>query len=409
MWQPPARPAWVDQINAVGAALGGPEHLVPLDPDELVATARRSTGLEDFGPDGWQEGYSVLLESIAKEARLHAAGRLLTRTELLICLGNRLRIQDAIAQDPGILEAPVERPIFICGLPRTGTSITHELLALDPRLHEPRAWEVFFSTPVPEPATYETDDRIAKADAVHRLFEAITPEYQSMHENGGALPVECLYIQMQEFASNHYTGCMNVPAYETWKRSCNWARVLGYQKRVMQVLQRRMPGRRWIMKSPIHLENLPELLRVFPDAHVIINHRNPLHSLGSSLSLMATLQWMRSDHVELGFAPHLPKGFAGLHRKVMRERASGLVPDARIVDLAYAELMRDPAACMARVYERLEMPFGPADAQRIRDYLASKPKGKHGQHEYSLADFAIDAQAAEAVFAPYCAHYGIGK
>lgn len=409
MWSPPPRPNWVAQINTVGAALGGPEQLIPLHAGELMEAARHGTGLEDFGPDDWQDAFHLLLDSLNREAQLNTAGRLLTRIELIMSLQNRLRIQEAIRRNPEILDTPIEKPVFICGLPRTGTSITHELMALDPRLHEPRAWEVFFSTPAPEPASYETDPRIPQADALHKLFDSIAPEYQTMHENGGALPVECLYIQMQQFVSVHFRGCMNVPSYDAWISQCDWQPVFAYQKRLMQVLQWKMPGRRWILKSPIHMERLPDLFAAFPDAMVILNHRDPLRSLASALSLMTTLKWMRCDQVDLQMARHLPRGFAALHEHVMRQRASGQIPDERIIDLHYRDLMQDPVACLQQVYARIGLPFGAEEADTIRHYLANKPKGKHGAHQYRLEDFGLTESGAKATFDKYCNHYGIQR
>ena len=401
------RPEWVSRINLVGDALGGAAQLVPIDADEMLRAARAGTGLDDFGPDDWQEGYRILVGSINEEAGLNVAGRLLTRAELVLSLQNRLRVQEEIRQDPRILEQPVEKPIFICGLPRSGTSVTHELLALDQRLHEPRAWEVFFSSPAPEPATYETDPRIPLADAFHKLFDSIAPEYQTMHENGGDLPVECLYIHMQQFASAHFSGCMQVPRYRRWLAQCDWGAVFAYQRRVMQVMQAKMPGKRWIMKSPNHMERLPALLEAFPDATVILNHRDPLRSLASAMSLLETLQHMRSDAEPVDFSRSLPAGFAALHEYVMRQRAAGRVDPARIVDLHYAELMRDPVACLRMVYDRIGLSFSDHNAELIADYLARKPAGKHGAHRYRLEDFGVDKAEASAAFAGYRQHYGI--
>lgn len=406
-WEPPARPQWVEYLGCMGNAIGGAQALASIEVEELIDTARRTTGLENFGPGNWREAFEVLVNAINNEAELNAIGQIMTRTELLRSLQNRLRIQEAIRLDPAILEQPVDRPVFICGLARSGTSITQELMAQDPRFHAPQCWEVFNSTPAPEPDTYTTDPRIAMADAEHLFFEEVVPAYRAMHENGGALPVECIYITAQAFMSIYYAGCLNIPSYNQYLAANDNTPAFEYHKRVLQVLQSRMPGKRWVLKSPNHIDNMDALFKVYPDAQIIHTHRDPTKTVPSTLSIMATTTWMRSDRVNLQWSKFLHKALAMSLGRVIERRVNGELPDAQFVDLQFSELMRDPAHAIKEVYDFLELPFSEEDAGRIRQYLKDKPQAKHGKHRYSMEEFSLDEAKVSAAFDHYRNHYNI--
>ena len=212
-WTPPTRPSWVQHLNAMGEALGGPERLVSMDPDEMVESARASTGLSDFGADTWRQHYGTLVKSIREEARLHVAGRLLTRSEIMRSLRNRLFVEAYLAEHPDALAQPVEAPIVVCGYGRSGTSITHELLALDSAHRAPLAWELFNLSQLHDGAGGRREDRVRFAQGEQLYYEDVVPEFRTMHENGAELPVECLMFQMHEFLSAQYFGTLDVPGY----------------------------------------------------------------------------------------------------------------------------------------------------------------------------------------------------
>ncbi len=408
-WQPPERPKWVDYLGKMGEAVGGASGIATVDGGELIDTARQTTGLQDFGPGNWEQPFQVLVNAINTEAQLNVVGQIMTRTELLRSLQNRLRIQEAIRLEPEIVDQPVERPVFICGLARSGTSITHELMAQDSRFHVPQCWEVFNSTPAPELKTYNTDARIALADAEHLFFEEVVPAYRAMHENGGALPVECIYITAQAFMSIYYAGCMNIPSYNQYLATTDNTPAFEYHKRVLQVLQSRMPGKRWVLKSPNHIDNMDVLFKVYPDAQVIHTHRDPTRTVPSTLSIMATTTWMRSDQVNLQWSKFLHKALAMSLEQVILRRGNGELPEAQFVDLQFSSLMSNPQQALRAVYEFLDLPFDEQDAARVTDYLANKPQAKHGKHSYSMAEFGLNEGKVSASFDSYREHYGIAS
>jgi hypothetical protein len=398
----------VDGINALGANLGGADRLIALDPDSLLEAARLATGRDDFGDDGWREPFAVLVDAIAREAHLNTMGRLMTRAELVRVLANRLRLVDLWQRHPEILDGEVHAPIFIVGTARSGTSILQEVLAQDPRLRSPATWEAFYSVPPPESATYATDPRIPGTDREVKLWHEVAPEYLTMHANAAVHPQECIFLMAHELASEHFSGVLDVPSYAYWLATHDLTPSFRFHRRMLQTLQWRAPAEQWLLKAPSHLPVLPALFAVYPDARIVFTHRDPAKTVPSTASLMATLRRMRRDHVdEAALAKLLVRGVAMGLEKMMLERETGAIPDARFVDVRYADLMRDPGSAIRSVYERLGMDLPMETAERMRAYLAAKPRGKHGAHRYDLADFGIDLPRLRTRYARYMERFEV--
>ncbi len=403
-----SQPTWVDDLNALGANLGGAEHLLSLEADSLLAAARAATGLADFGADSWREPFAHLLRAIHTEARLNTVGRLLTRAEVVRLLSNRLRLVDSWKSHPEILAQSIDAPIVITGTARSGTSILLELLAQDPANRCPATWEIFYSVPPPESATCASDPRIATTDREVTLWHEICPEYRTMHANGGALPNECIFLMAHEFASHHFSGVLDVPSYARWLSGADLTAAYRFHRDQLKLLQWHCRGERWVLKAPSHLGTLPALFAVYPDARVILTHRDPAATIASTVSLMATLRRMRSDHVDTrGLAAAMAVGIPLGLAKVMRERRDGTLPDDHFVDLRFDDLMRDPIAAIRATYAQLGRTLSGAAERRMRDYLAAKPRGAHGRHVYSLEDFRIDRARVRAAAAEYIARHGL--
>lgn len=401
-WAPPSRPAWVADLIASGATVG-PLALHPLDAHTLRSTAVRAAGADDFGGVTWEEGFGRLCSALTDEARLHAVGAALTRSEILRTLVNRLRI---VAAGPSA-SAPVTAPWVVCGTARSGTSILHELLALDPSARTPRAWEVLDSVPAPGP---QPDvERIERIDHEVRLWDRITPEYLTMHENGGALPIECIFVTAHEFASEHWSGVHHVPSYNKWLVRHDLRDAYRWHRRHLEWLgQHDAPGRQWVLKAPSHLGALPALVATYPDAWILQTHRDPLQTIPSTISLMATLRWMRSDAVDVdALARTMAVGVAMLFDAVVGMRADGTLPDDRFVDVHYADLVRDPVATLRHVYRRTGRAWPAGLDARIVEYLAAKPRAVHGAHRYSVAEFGLDADDLRERYRPYVERFGV--
>lgn len=395
-WAPPERPAWVQRLLAHGDA-----DLVGLDPDELLATAVETTGLDDFGADTWRTHFDLLLRALDEESDLHLVGRLMARTEVLRSLRNRLQLQAAWAAEPEILAQPIEAPVFVVGMARSGTSILHELLWKDPANRAPLTWELLLPAADPEVAR-------PVADAEHRFWHDVQPEYEAMHHNDGELPNECIFATMNEFLSDHWGGVHEVPSYSAHLASADHTGAYAYHRRIVQTLHHARPGERWLFKAPSHLATLDALFAVYPDARIVHVHRDPLKTVPSTLSLMATLKWMRCRHTDpLAVAPLVAWGFGAMLDGVVDGRATGRLPDDQFADLRYADLLADPVAAVQGVYDRFGWELSDGVRQGMLDHLAERPQGKHGAHTYSLADFGLDPAEERARFAAYQERFAV--
>jgi hypothetical protein len=399
-WTPPERPVWLQRLLAHGDAVGGADRLVSLEPDELLATAMRDTGLADFGGDTWRPHFDVLIRALTQESDLHLVGRIVVRSEILQALRNRLRLAQHWHANPDVLRREVASPVFIVGSPRSGTSILHELMAVDPATRSPAMWEM--QRPLDELDCAESVDRVVQ------FWHDLQPEYETMHANSGFLPNECIFITLHEFLSDHWGGNHVVPSYDAHLRSADPVPAYRYHKRFLQTLQASAASARWLLKAPSHLFHLESLFEVYPDARIVRTHRDPLKTLASATSLMGTLKWMRCNGVDMSAAPaRLASGFEHIYRREIAERTRGGLPDDRFVDVRFADLVGDPVAAVERVYGQLDWPLSDDVRQRVSAYAAAKPRGSRGVHDYSLEQVGLDAAEERERFAFYMDRYGV--
>lgn len=409
-WAPKPRPEWVEELNAFGRRLGGPGALVPLDEASLVHAATVAAGgLDDFGGDEFRKPFAVFVRSLEGEADLNLVGRLMARNEIVRSLRNRLQITHAHRAHPEIAAGAVTAPVLVTGTGRSGTSILHELLARDPAHRVLLTWEALHPWPPPEAATYRTDPRIAAAHREYATFwNLVTPEYQTMHENGGDVPNEDALLVMPAFLSDHFMGSYTVPSYTDFLVGADMRRALAFHRAFLQVLQWRCPADRWVLKWPGFLSRLADFFGEYPDARVVITHRDPLKVLPSMTSLMATLVWQHSDSVDVaGIVKRVTRGTAMVFDLIDQMRADHTLPDDQIVDVRYVDLVEEPWPTLRRVYDELGLELTERAEERMREYLAAKPKDRHGAHRYSFADTGLDVDDTRALFAAYQARHDV--
>ena len=410
-------PDWVRRLNLFGDVVGDPRLLATLDPAELLETARASTGLDDLGEDdwpGWTDTYRRMVTAIDNESRLHALGRVVTRAELLKVLQTWLRLQRLWATRPAIRDEPVEAPLFVVGPPRTGTTILLELLALDPQLRAPIAWEALH--PLRDEGDAERRRELSECE--QEFWADIHPEFMTMHELASDLPCECVHFLMYDFAGPYWSMQYDTPSFTGWQLENldTLGRVYRLHRRMLQTFQHDSGDgerdgatpRRWLLKSPGHLSTLGALFGEYPDARVIHTHRDPRRFIASLVSLLAVLRFMRSDRDErLTLGPIMEMTYQLFLEQVIAQRTDGTLPNDQIVDTHFLELMSDPVAMLHRVYDQLGYAWPKGHDRAIAGYLDAKPKAKHGVHTYSFADLGLDERHVRATFAPYVAHYGI--
>lgn len=380
-----------------------------LDEQALMDEAMRNTGLSDFGRPYFRDGLRRLITSFENEARMNAKGRGIAHALLLRHLENRLLVTRDWKLHPEIGNEKIERPIFMVGLPRTGSTILHDLFAQDPDNRAPMTWECHRPSPPTERATFDTDPRIAECDAwIASTSARLVPEYKAIHSMGAQLAQECVMLQGYDFMSIIYANQFRVPSYEAWVEETDLHSVYATHKRQLQYMQWHCPGERWVLKSVGHLWGLDCLFEAYPDARFVLTHRDPVKFLASHASLVAAGRRMTSDDID----PHeigrdWSKTWEGALRQGMAFRTSGKVDEKQFFDVHFLDFLNDPIAMVGTVYVHFGLHLSAEAERRMRAFLAANPQGKHGQHRYTLDQFGLDPAAVRERFRFYSEHYNV--
>ena len=395
---------WCKAIESrFGAALS--RELWLLDSPRLCALARRRTGLDDFGDPVIEPALSVLVKSLEAEAELRPLGRLLMRIHLLELLETRLRLAADWNGKLAALEAEtVKKPLFIVGMPRSGSTFLHELLTADPQHRAPRAWEVMF--PVASGPGPDTARRTAKAERCLWWFRKLAPRADAVYPMRALTPHECVAIHSYTFLSQEFSSTCRIPGYEAHLRSANLGPVYLWQKRFLQHLQLGCPARRWVLKSPDHVYGLKELFSIFPDARIVQTHRNPLEVVKSSADLTGVLRGLYGppgdpEELRIREAQVLAEGT----ERLLRFRDTHPELAERFIDVKYSELIAEPLATVRRIYERLGNRLTDSAASRMQHLAANRScyPGKRASAEPAGSKLAMVLEAVR--FERYCARF----
>ena len=366
-----------------------------MDVDALIAQACDEAGTDDFGDDAWREGLDQLTTALDSEARLNDTGRAVVPGELTGYLRDRLNVVAAITAAPEVAAVDVVPPIVIVGQGRTGTTILHDLLALDPATRVPMTWEVDHPVPAPETATFDTDPRIALVDETLAMVDHVLPGFRAMHPMGARLPQECVRITGSDFRSMIFPTQYHVPSYGYWLlHDADMSSAYRWHRLFLQHLQSRHPTTQWVLKSPGHIWCLGALLAEYPNALLVQTHRDPLRIIASISSLVAHLRQLACDD------PTIPEAAAEFAEYIVDGlnwsidvRDKGVVRPEQVVDLQFAEFMHDPFGTIGTIYDRLGLELTPDTEQRMREYLTANPKGAHGVHTYTWDATGLDEGA----------------
>jgi hypothetical protein len=395
------RSGLVRVINAGGRLLG-PWTERDIQEQALLEAARREAAIHDFGDQSFLRPLALLVESLETEARLNTMGRLATRYDLTRLLVNRLRMEEDRRKNPKIAGEEIRRPIIITGLPRTGTTLLHSLLALDPASRVPLTWETLYPSPPPEAATYHTDPRINQVDRQIRWFHRMVGGFNRIHPVGARLPEECLVIFSHSLLSFQFETTHRVPSYLDWLEAQDLKPSYEIHRRFLQHLQWRCPGDRWVLKAPAHLFGLEAMFSVYPDACVVMTHRDPIEVAASNASLTATLRSAFSDNVDpLEVGPECSRRWAEAVRRAMTSRDRCGAGTEHFLDLYYADLLADPVGSVRKVYAHFDLPFPERLEARIGEFLRRNPKDRYGNHRYNLEAFGLSAAEERIRYAAY--------
>ena len=375
--------------------------------DELVERAMVASGRDQMGQHAWRDGLSVLVDSANTEADLNRFGVELFESWVGERLRNRLRLIDWTIRHPEVSDQPVTSPLVIVGMLRTGSTILLELLAADPANRALMKWEALDSIPPPQAATFETDPRIARWVEVMETTYAMVPALKAVHWEPGDGPTECVALLGQSFRSQDWLGLFHVPSYVDWYLSTDLSPAYSFHRQALQVLGSQAPGT-WVLKAPGHLLALDALVDTYPDARIVVLHRDPLRTVASAVSL-STTSIPNAVTADLDTTDH----WGPLWLRMLGEMVDRLAdfrkrrPEARIMDLHYAELVADPIAAVEEIHRWFGGELSVTGAEAARRHLANHRQGTHGSHRYTLEDAGLTTAQVERRFAQYRDDYGI--
>jgi hypothetical protein len=375
--------------------------------EEFIEAAQKATGLEHFDSNSFREGLDVLLAD-ASQVDYPATGIERWRSSLIGALATRLKTTEYLRQHPELLTRPIERPVFVFGIPRTGTTLLSNLLAADPARRSPLTWEIDDPVPPPTSASLLTDPRALARLAAEKKMLAARPEMGKYYRNSAIYPNECMFFIMQDFKALLWEGRGKLRGYRDWLyQQADLTSTYQYHKRFLQLLQADAPGT-WNLKQPSHGLWLETLLQVYPDARLIWCHRDPLTATGSFCSLM------KLGFQSMGLAPDLewlsenyPWQAVQHANRIMDARAR--LGHDRIIDVHYADLIRDPLPAMKALYRSLGDEFTPSADAGMRGWLADNPQDKFGKHEYKLGQFGLTPDGVRAKFERYLSQYTVER
>jgi hypothetical protein len=378
----------------------------PFSADALLAGARRTTGLDDFGDPSFRAGLAALLASLEAEGGLNEIGRMAHEWQLGGYLAERLRIEDWYRRHPEIAAQRIGGPIFVTGLPRTGTTALSHLLASDPDTRSLQMWESNCPTPPPEHATYTTDPRIAEAEARNAPFRN-DPDFLRMYDGTAVSPTENIDLLSQHFATQHFEGMAHVPGYiRWWLEECDMVPAYRHHERVLKLLQWRCPPTRWFLKSPPDLCCLDAFVAVYPNARIVWTHRDPATVLASVCKLIWIVRRMQTDHVdvhELG-REQLALWSEGVRRALAFRRKAG---EARFADVFMDDLVARPIETVGALYDRIDLPFTAGAESAMRAWSSDHRQHKYGAVPYTLEEFGLATDQVRAAFRDYTQHFAL--
>ncbi|HEU0196439.1 MAG TPA: sulfotransferase [Nevskiaceae bacterium] len=383
---------------------------VSLDPESLIAAALTANqGLEDFGDPRFRDGLDVLCTALDQEAGLSPNGRALMRQKLVTQLGNRLRVEDYFQRHPEIAQEEIAAPVVIAGLPRTGTTKLHRLLARDPRFWWMAFWESQFPVPLPGDTLANPSARIAAGHAACDAMTQAMPELVAMHPMEADEPDEEVMLMEHSFLSA-FNAYADIPTYSAWLTRQDQTRVYEYLKRMLQFLQwqkrqRGLAAQRWVLKAPHHLLRMDTLLRVFPGVQVVLTHRDPLQSIPSIASFIHALWGIYSDDASASDAGHewsdlMQRALA--HTMKVRETAP-----AQFLDVRFEDTVKQPLAVVQRIYEFVGWPLTHDAEAAMRAWIeADNQRRQHEvRHRYTADQFGLSAEQISRDFAVYRERY----
>jgi hypothetical protein len=369
----------------------------------MLAAALKRAGREDFADRSFFHPLERLIASCNRESDLNPLGRQAVKFEIRRSLHNLLEFERRERESPALLLRPIERPIFITGMPRSGSTFLHRLLVRDPSVAAPLSWRLVHPHPSSAGRLGESLNR-ARVQAQFCLMRILAPELNTLHEVAAGEPEECTDITAQVFQSLRYDSVYRVPSYQSWLQRHGHVEAYRFHKRFLQHLDAQAPGRRWILKSPDHVFALDDIRVVYPDAQWVFIHRDPVAVLASVARLTEVLRRPFAHHVDLAeIGQQVCASWLDGAQRMMRMAAAC----GSILHLHYREIIADPQKAADRLLRHGGHAASGEAARRMRKWLGNRSNRTHRQRHYDLEAFGLDPNTLRSQFKPYTDAFGI--
>ena len=374
-----------------------------LDAVSIIKKAMKDADYVGKLPSELVIGLEQLVQSINKESRINAFGSIALKGLLKRTLTSRLRVEQVLKNNPTISQAKITSPVFIIGMPRTGTTILHSLLHEDLHHRSPLAWECLLPSPVPEPATFHDNPQLNMVKKEFGQLFKLVPDFQKKHHMTAESPQECIGITALDFNSFQTCAQVYIPSYLQWfSEVSDQHQTMRFHRRFLQYLESGgVRSERWLLKTPVHMMRLSALFDVYPDAKVIMTHRDPANVVPSATSLISSVRSLYSDYEDPARSGKEQLDFWKMSfDRFMADRAK-LNKEDQIIDIHFNDFVQDQMVCVDKIYSYFGWSLDDTSRSKMKSFLASNPKGKHGSHEYCLEDFNLTQDQVSKEFKDY--------
>jgi hypothetical protein len=381
-----------------------------LDADEMLANAESAAGLADWGDFDVEGPFRVLVQALNEEAGLHQRGMAAARARLSQALVNRLTTVAHLARLQRRRSGTVSKPIFIPGLPRSGTTVLLNLLSCDGGMRSLQMWECVQPIPPVPAGSAEAERRITAVETALKQQGFLAAQARAIHPFGARLAEECIFLCEQIMTYTPYPAFWNVPSYAALGASADYAAVFAFHRSMLQILQGKERSVRWVLKAPTHMLHINEICSVYPDAVFIQTHRDPAQVIPSLAKLFVVLRRLFSDreaNADLAAAARANVSMWASGLAAMMKTREDPAVDERFVDVHYTDLLSDPLSTLAQVYEHLELELSAETEAAMTRWLADNHRTRHGVHSYSLADCGLSVGEIDQAFDDYLRRFEV--
>lgn len=391
-------------INRIGRTL----KIVGLNPFKLnagriISKAKKKANYKEDLPKQLEIGIYKIVDAINKESNPNTFGSLAVKTLFERTVYQRLKIEQVLAENPEIEKTPITQPVFIIGMPRTGTTILHALMHEDIAHRSPLAWECLLPYPVPTHENFHDNESLKTVTKEFNQLFKLVPDFKKKHHMEPDSPQECIGINALDFNTFQISAQVYVPSYMEWFfNEADRLSTMHFHKRFLQYLQSGgVKAQRWLLKSPVHLMRLTEIFEVYPDARIIMTHRHPSKVVASAASLISSVRSLYSDSenpVRSGIEQ--AETWSKYFNRFLEDRKN-LNKEDQIIDLQFEDFVKDQIGTIKEIYKKFDWKLETSSEERMKAFLTQNPKDKHGAHDYSLEDFGLNEAQINMQYSNY--------